>query len=157
MSSTSSKPGSSVTSRGVEFARWPLRDSPWTTSGRLAGLLALAAIAAWSLDRPWTAAAIGPLLLLTVWRLWLPIRYGIGPRGITERTIFLKRRIAWNEIAAIEHRPRGIFVVANAPRPFPGVARTAWIPFPADQVDRLRALCDAFGPGGDADRPAPPA
>lgn len=96
----------------VAFWHWPLRDrgpGAWLALAIVFGLTALAY--ALSGSRPMTGLTLVSLLLAS-WRNWLPVWFEIGPAGITQQVLWLRRRWAWT---AIQHHQIGLYGVLLLP------------------------------------------
>lgn len=117
MSSSKSQPSVvklRETSPELRLVNWPARDSPGEALLVLCCEVAIATLAG-SMSRSLAMAclAFGVLLLVT-WRLWIPIRFDLGPAGVTQTVLGWRRSIRWSDIAAYEPRARGILLVPHA-------------------------------------------
>lgn len=97
----------------LQFSHWPLRDD-----GLLGWLYAavclVAPVLVWSLTRsPWVAAVVFAVLNLSAWRLWLPVHYDLGPKGIQQTVLGRTRRLHWNQIGRYDARQRGVVLYAR--------------------------------------------
>ncbi len=142
MSSASSRETVVPPSRSLEFTQWPLRDEPLRSGAVLLGLLTPVLWAGWYTSQPWLPALAGPLLALTAWRLWLPVYYEFGPRGVTERVFRWQRRLAWREIGDLEYRRRGLILYPTPDRSALGMLRCLFVRVPPQDAERLRGLID---------------
>src|SRR4051794_35852233 len=98
----------------VTIDDWPLRDRPLAASLGLTLSAGLTWLAVWATGNVALGAAIGAVLLLTLWRAWLPVRYQVGSGGIVQSVLGWRRRIAWTSIRRYEPRDDGVLLFADA-------------------------------------------
>ncbi len=95
------------------LANWPLRDD-----GPLGWLVAIGAVAA-SVAVGWVAhsALMGVVsfaaLSIALWRLWVPVTFELGPRGVVQIVLGRRRRIPWSSLARYQVRSRGVLLLAD--------------------------------------------
>jgi hypothetical protein len=97
----------------VHLASWPLRDDGLSAWILLLGAAGLATLGGYLSDSLPTGLLCFAALMLAQWRLWLPIRYDLGPRGVAETYLRRTRRIPWSQIARYEVRRRGVLLHAT--------------------------------------------
>lgn len=97
----------------LHFSAWPLRDegvAPWL----LLTVSAALAIAGGYISR---SLPLGLMCLaalwISLWRVWLPVRYDLGPRGVVETVLGRRHRIGWTQVARYEIRRRGVLLLAT--------------------------------------------
>lgn len=97
----------------IHLISWPLRDEgagPWVLLLGAATLAGTTGYFAQSLP-------IGLLFLaalwLSLWRLWLPVRYDLGQRGVVETVLGRQSRIGWSHVAGYEVRRNGVLLLAT--------------------------------------------
>jgi hypothetical protein len=94
----------------VRLQVWPLRDEP-VRSGALIGLLGMIAlISGISSSSVAAGVFVFGLLCLTIRRLWVPVTYEFGPKGLVQTTWGSRRRIIWSEVASYELFPDGVTI-----------------------------------------------
>jgi hypothetical protein len=93
---------------------WPLRDRPLPSS--LAVTLAAGAswLAMWATHQPAIAITIAALLVLTLWRTLLPVRYELGPAGVVQSVLGWRRRIPWMAIDHFEPHADSVLLSPDA-------------------------------------------
>lgn len=113
MSSSALREATLGHSHDLVVLNWPARQEPGRTAGTLALFLALAGYT-------WISTSSGVMGLLVLmgllgstWRLWIPVHFELGPRGITQRIGASRRRIPWRLIAGYQVRDRGVFLFAD--------------------------------------------
>jgi hypothetical protein len=52
-------------------------------------------------------------LMAASWRLWIPVRFEFGSKGILQTALGRPRRIAWGEFARYEVRRQGVLLLAD--------------------------------------------
>ena len=100
----------------LRITNWPLRDErlpAWLTV--LGVLLAAAWVASLTASWPRGMAAL-LALTLSLWRLWCPVTFEFGQRGIVQICCWHQRRIPWSRIVRFEVRSRGV-VLSPDPEP----------------------------------------
>jgi len=98
----------------VTIDDWPLRDRPLGASLGLTLAAGLTWLAVWATGNVPVGAAIGVLLLLPLWRTWLPVHYQVGSGGIVQSVAGWRRRIPWTAIRRYEPRDEGVLLFADA-------------------------------------------
>ncbi len=82
-------------------------------------------------------------LMLSCWRLWIPVTFELGTKGITQSTPVFRWRIPWRCFARYETRHRGVWLLNDAePAPF-STLRGTYVPW-SDQEVQVRAVLDFF-------------
>lgn len=143
MSSASNRESLSSSAKELSLVDWPLRDQPLRSA---AWLLVIAAIALYavielgSVSFAMTAAAV---MLVCLWRVWIPVRYEFGPRGITQHVLGRSRRIGWRDIARCELRRRGVLLVPDDDSSPAGALRGWFIRYGREER-RLRDLIELY-------------
>jgi len=90
------------------WVSWPLRDAFPASLLVPAGIAGLALLAAWTADNHLPGAAVAAVLVVALWRYFLPVGYHVDSTGITE-TIFRRRRhIPWHAVRRCELKRRGL-------------------------------------------------
>lgn len=54
------------------------------------------------------------VLLVTLWRTWIPVRYELGPHGITRGMLGRRTRILWTQILNYQVYPGGVLLLPDA-------------------------------------------
>ena len=82
-------------------------------------------------------------LMFSCWRLWLPVTFDLGTKGITQSTLVFRWRIPWRCFARYETRQRGVWLLIDAePAPL-STLRGIYLPW-SDQEDQVLAVLDFF-------------
>ena len=127
----------------VRIVNWPLRDTAVRVS--LAGLVITSiSVIAWLVSGlPTTGAVCFVALMLSCWRLWLPVTFELGTKGIKQSTLFFRWRVPWRCIARYEIRSHGVWLLSDVePSPL-STLRGIYVNW-SDQEDQLMAVLDFF-------------
>jgi hypothetical protein len=124
----------------LELRSWPAVDELRRTWPVAAGVLA--AVAAVQLVTGRTALGLlaAGVLLLVTWRAWVPVRFEIGPGGITQHVARFRRRIPWAAIARYEIRPDGMLLLPDDRAAPIDRLRGLWLPWPDDEDDLIELV-----------------
>lgn len=96
--------------RELRVVNWPVRDDPCYALAVLA-LVALCAMAVTGITANKLAGvAVLAALLLTTWRLWMPVTCELSPLGLKLRCLRWQRRIPWRQIEQVTLVPRGVLL-----------------------------------------------
>lgn len=108
---------------------WGLRDLGWY--GWLNLLLAGAASygAAWITGWPWAGWGVLVLLVVILWRFWLPIRFELGPQGIAQTALGRTTQFPWTSIMSFQVNSRGVLLYADAVLTPLSPARALYLPW----------------------------
>src|SRR5262245_58455123 len=87
---------------------WGLRDLGWYGWLNLLVAGAVSYGMGWLTGIPLVGWGTVLVLLLTQWRFWLPIRFELGPQGISQTVLSRTTRIPWTAILNYEIRPRAV-------------------------------------------------
>jgi hypothetical protein len=98
----------------TQLVNWPLRHD-----GVRAWLMAVLIIAAGVLagmvsGNPVMGCVASAALAIAAWRLWLPVRFELSFKGVTQTVLGRRRRIPWSEFARYEERGKGIVLLPDA-------------------------------------------
>ncbi|MFV1965031.1 MAG: hypothetical protein ACC628_06380 [Pirellulaceae bacterium] len=77
-------------------------------------LVAVSAIAGHVSANAPMGLVVGVALALSVWRLWIPVRFEFSSKGITQTVLRRRRRIPWTEFARYEVRRRGVILFTES-------------------------------------------
>lgn len=98
----------------VSLRNWPLRDDVPTSWLLLVAIGAVAVGVGMLSASPLAGAAAWFAMIVSLWRLWLPVRFEIGPRGLAQQVLGWRRLIVWRNIPRVEVRPQGIVFHASS-------------------------------------------
>ncbi len=97
----------------LRLTNFPLRDEgwvPWAAVLLFGGVAWLASV--WS-ESPAMGGLLLAALLLAGWRLWLPVRFDIGPTGVTQTVLGRSRTVPWTRVARFDLRSHGVLLLGD--------------------------------------------
>ena len=113
--STIHTPGSSSVVRqpptDLRLTNWPLVDDvlvAWTT---ILGVFAVSVFAGWWSESIVMGLVCFAALQVPIWRLWVPVGFEIGSKGIGQAVLWRRARVPWRMIARYEITKRGILLL----------------------------------------------
>ena len=95
----------------LDLWNWPLIDGGWRAAPIVVGTAAVAAFAWQMADSLAMGLLTAVVLMLAMWRFWLPVRYHVRGRGIIENCLGRQRLIPWRAIAQCRLRKRGVVLL----------------------------------------------
>lgn len=122
----------------IQLACWPLREGgllPWLV------LLGVAALA-YEAGHYARSAGMGVLallaMLLVFWKLWVPVQYEVGSRGVTQTFAIWRRHVPWSSVTRFEVRYVGVvFYIDAEPHPL-AAFRGLYVPCSREVADVLK-------------------
>ncbi|MEX1223793.1 MAG: hypothetical protein WEA31_04515 [Pirellulales bacterium] len=124
----------------VVWRSWPLRDEPaaaWLTAAVMV-VLAVGVIVA--TGSGWLGLFAVLAIGLAMWRLFVPIEYHLGARGLRQTLFGRSRLIAWSQIRVVEVRRCGILVYPDAYFGPLRAMRGVYIPWGGNREEVLRVV-----------------
>lgn len=97
----------------IQLVSWPLRDDGFAAWGLLALLVASAVGAGSAVHSVAMGSLIFAGLAAAAWRLWIPVRFELGSKGITQSVVGRQRRIPWSAVARYEPRRHGLLFLMD--------------------------------------------
>ncbi len=102
--------------RDVHLWNWPLYDdglSAWAVVALALGTSIVTYVVGQSILM---AAFCLAALALALWRLWIPVQFEFGPKGVTQTILGRTRRIPWSAVRRCEIRRAGLLLLPLADR-----------------------------------------
>jgi len=93
---------------------WGLRDQPLGTWFCIILGAAVSLAVGSFLGNEWYGWGMLVLVLITLWRTWIPLRFEIGPPGITQIVLGRRTRILWTSILNYRLYSRGVLLLPDA-------------------------------------------
>jgi hypothetical protein len=153
MSSASSRETPTGTGHELIIASWPIRQEPGRSTLILGAITTVAGYTWYSTASGPIAALVLLALLASAWRLWTPVSFELGPRGLTERIGPRRRRIPWREISGYQIQERGVLLFADSRPGMVAYFRSLFIRYPSEP-ELLRNCLEKYLEGRKA-IPAP--
>jgi hypothetical protein len=107
------------------------------------GIAVVGVVAGVVSEKPLMGVVCFVSLMLSCWRLWLPVTFELGTKGITQSTLVFRWRIPWRYFARYETRHRGVWLLNDAEAAPFSILRGTYVPW-SDQAVQVRAVLDFF-------------
>ena len=131
----------------VQLVNWPLRDGGLRVRICMALVVGAAAVSGGLCRSTSMGAAIFGLLVACSWRLWFPVQFEIGSKGITQTVLGRRSRIPWSTIARYDLLQSGILFLADtAPSAF-GTFRGTYVAWNGQRKALLNVVEFFLKPG----------
>ena len=94
----------------LELVNWPVRDE-WiaTFVTALLGVVIVVLVRVFAGCSLYAALAAAAWLVCS-WKMWIPIAFTLGPRGITSKSILGSNRLAWRDIDHYKTHRQGVMI-----------------------------------------------
>lgn len=79
-------------------------------------------------------------LAVAAWRLWVPVTFEFGSRGVIYSVLGRTRHLPWSHIARYEVRPRGLLLFAEADTSPLAALRSVYIPWHGQRAAILEVV-----------------
>ena len=135
----------------VRLVQWPLVREPGTAFWILAASAGFSVLAARAIDSLLAGCFCLAALWVCAWRCWLPIRYDLGPAGVTQRTLGRQLLLPWSQFFRYEVSGDLILLIRDA-------ENSPLVPFRAiylhsgSQHEETLALLEYYLPSGASAR-----
>ena len=128
---------------------WPLRQQPLCVLTALAAALGVGWLIGSAYERTWLGALTAGLLVVTSWRMWLPVTYEVGASGVGRVVLGRRRRIPWAAVGGYEVRGEGVLLVPDIQVTPLSPLRGLYVPW-LDQREKVLASVEYYlqGRGG---------
>lgn len=124
----------------LRLSCWTARDKPLLALLTVLGFAGLGVGGAWLSASPTLGMLSFAALALSAWRLWIPVAYEIGSRGITQELFGRQRLIPWRDIGRCELRPDGVLLLPDPEATTSSVLRGLYIQCRANRHQLLDAI-----------------
>ncbi|MBI1246781.1 hypothetical protein GC197_02920 [bacterium] len=98
----------------LSLVRLPIRDDHVAQIMTAVLVLALAYLTYAGTVNIWVSLLVVFACLIAAWKMFLPVKIELGPRGIIQTTIFGSRKTPWREIARYQSHPHGVILYLTA-------------------------------------------
>jgi hypothetical protein len=124
----------------VEITVWPLHDDPLRSWSLVLGVVALSALAGWVAASFAMGLFCLAAILVALWRMWVPVTFHLGPRGIVQTVLGRQTRFLWSSVARFEVHSSGVLLLPDAdPTPL-NKLRSLYIRFQGEKVALLELV-----------------
>lgn len=100
--------------RELRVVNWPVRDDPAYALGVFVLVAACGAAVAAAAGSGSIGLIVLIALLLTTWRLWLPVTCELTPAGLTLRFLRWQRQVRWRQVTDVAVVSRGVVLRCHA-------------------------------------------
>ena len=97
----------------LELRQWPLRDEPIPSVVVLCVVVAISVGLGYIAGSTWWGLAAVIALLLSLWRMWVPVEIRFSELGVVQTALRRSWRIPWESIAAYEVRHAGVLLLPD--------------------------------------------
>lgn len=105
---TSSSQTRSLAPPPIVWRSWPLRDEPAAARLTAVVLALLAAGVIVATGSAWLSLLATTAVVLAMWKLFVPLEYHLGARGLRQTLFGRSRLIRWSQIKVVEVRRHGV-------------------------------------------------
>jgi hypothetical protein len=119
---------------------WPLVDRPRLSWLAIVGLLSIAAVVAYVGESWLLALAVVVGLAATLWQLFVPVEYEMGPLGLQWSALGRKRSVPWRAIQAYQPRSTGVVLYRRDNPAKIDLLNSVFLPYSSDADELLAAL-----------------
>jgi hypothetical protein len=144
--SSASTGSTSALSQRPEFNTvcWQPRTQPVLFFGVLSAYTVAVFMVYWfSSDWAMTAISVCSFLLVS-WRLWMPVKFHIGPTGIIQSVLGQQRQLGWGYVQQIQTQRGGVRIHYQTAEPQFGLSRTIVISVPFSHQDALVSTIEYY-------------
>lgn len=99
----------------MEFRNWPLVNRTWFSIAVAAVNLSTAFIVVVTTSQWAMAGLLFTVLFLLSWRLWIPTYVQLGPTGIRQSILGIRRKRSWSEVTEAKFHDRGVQLFFSDP------------------------------------------
>ena len=136
---SSSSGSSSALSQRLQFSIqcWQPRSQPLLFAGVLILYATVVFAVYWfTRDVLMTGVTVTALLLVS-WRLWIPVRFHIGPTGVIQSVLGQQRQLGWGYVKQIQPHRGGLRVLYQTAGSELSLRKTLVISVPQSQLEEL--------------------
>lgn len=95
----------------LQIINWPVRQQPRFVCLALSFILVVAVGTIWVADSSIAGLLALIVLLLTTWRIWIPVRYELDARGVQEVVWRHRSKMPWSRVTRFELDPNGVLLL----------------------------------------------
>jgi hypothetical protein len=119
MSTVSGQGSSSVVRQppgDLRLTNWPLVDDAVRAWPTIAGAFAISTFAGYCSHSIAMGLICFGVLNAAVWRLWIPVGFEFGPKGILQTVLWRRKLIPWPNIVRYEISQKGVLLLPHEDR-----------------------------------------
>jgi hypothetical protein len=100
----------------LRLTNWPLVDDARRAWPTIVGAFALSVFAGYWSQNLAMALLCFAALNTALWRIWIPVSFELGPKGVWQTMLGRQTRVPWSMIARYEITGRGVLLLPDDPR-----------------------------------------
>lgn len=95
----------------LQLVNWPLRDDGVAGWGFVVFVMGVAVVVGLLAQNAGLTLLSFAAMSLTMWRMWIPVTFELGPKGILQTVWRRKRRIVWSAVRRCRVQRRGVLLL----------------------------------------------
>ena len=99
----------------MEFRNWPLVSRTWFSLAVAAVNLSVGFVVVVTTSQWAMAGLLLAILFLLSWRLWIPTYVQLGPTGLRQSILGIRKKHSWSEVTEVKFHPRGVQLFFSDP------------------------------------------
>lgn len=111
----------------------------------IAGLLTAALVVRMATSQTYLAIAALAVLLIALWRYFVPVTFELSSDGVTQSVLGRKRRIPWRAIARHETADAGVLLLGEEDPSLMAPLRGLYVPWGSHRDEVLRHMSYYLG------------
>lgn len=119
---------------------WPVWENGWRSVLVIAGLLAAALVVRLATSQTHLAIAALAVLLIALWRYFVPVTFELSGDGVTQSVLGRKRRIPWRAIGHHETADAGVLLLPEEDPSLMAPLRGLYVPWGSHRDEVLRHI-----------------
>lgn len=124
----------------LELRRWPLRDEPTTATIVLAVLLLISTGIGFIGGSIWWGVASAFALLVSQWRMWLPVEFRFSELGVVQSCLRRTWRIRWDHLRGYEVHNDGVLLLPDEQNLALARLKGIYVPFGHEREELLEII-----------------
>jgi len=127
-------------SPSAEVRQWPLRDEPWAVAVLICVVTALSIGIGMIATSLWWGLGAAVALVVSLWRMWIPVEFRIGELGVIQTTLRRSWRIPWESFSDYEVRQSGVLLLPEDDNSVLGRMKGVYVPWGERKEDVLAVI-----------------
>ena len=97
----------------MKLTNWPILREKTTTIGVLIGIVTVTAMVQLTTGKLLASLVSAAALMLSCWRLWMPVSFELGPAGMKQACWRFERLIPWMGFSGYEKQSQGVVLIPS--------------------------------------------
>ena len=129
----------------VQLTNWPLCQERTTAIVMFLIIVGVTTLVQQTTGNLLATLVFGTALMVSSWRLWLPVSYELGPAGLKQTCWRFERLIPWVGFSGYQAQPRGVLLIPRRTYGAKSLFGSLYISCPSQQRD-VTTLLDHYLP-----------